>query len=142
VLAQIAAEPEHGDVRVRLESLAVDAYDLVSHRLWRSGVVRREESRRLLGRRSVAWIPTDWNASAWTYLRLKTALERGSWLDDVDAFCAGLTRAVGLSGLLLAESTSAAVHFDDRLAALHPSLRDLLAHTEAVLGNSVLTYRS
>lgn len=143
VLAQIVAEPEHRDVRVRLESLSVDAYDLVAHRLWQQGAVRRTETRRLFGRSSVEWMPTDWNTAAWSHLRLRIALERKEPLDDVDVVLAELATAAGLTDLLLSDIPAAAAEYlHDRTSVLHPALRELIAHTTAAFGNSVLTYRT
>jgi hypothetical protein len=144
VLEQIAAEPEHRALRVRLEGLSSTAYELVAHRLWQSGAVRQEVSgRRLFGRSTVSWIPTDMNSAAWSYMRLITALKRGEQLNHFDGFLVGLAVSTGLSALLLDGTSPTVAAYVDRLpSSIHPSLGELLAHTTAALGNSVLTYRT
>jgi hypothetical protein len=147
VLAQIATEverePAYAAVAVRLQSLSCDAYEQVGQRLVQAGCVRREASasRLLWGRRSVAWVPTDWNAAAWPLARLTTQLRRGAALDEMDGFLAGLASATGLTPVLADLPHDADAYVRQRTAALHPSLRELLIHTRAVLGNGVLAYQ-
>jgi hypothetical protein len=143
VWAQIEAEPEYAAIHLRLKALGTHAYDYVAHRLWQAGGVRREVSgRRWLGRETVTWVPTDWNRAAWAWMRLSTALQRGERLNNFDAFLAGLMAAVELRSLLLHAAPPEAHASVDRLPeTVHPSLRELLNHATAALGNAVLSHR-
>jgi hypothetical protein len=91
----------------------------------------------------VAWVPTDWNSAAWSYMRLSTGLTRDAALNDFDGFLAGLAAATGLGALVLDGAPPWATEYVDKLPAeIHPTLGALLTHTTAALGASVLTYRT
>jgi hypothetical protein len=71
---------------------------------------------------------------------LSTELRRGP-LDLTDTVLAGLTVATGLDRYVFSESHAAA-RVADLVAGLPPPLQELIAHTQAVVGQAVLTYRS
>jgi hypothetical protein len=143
IVADIRAEPQYAAVQIRLESLSHDAYEQVGQRLALAGCVLREvtASRRLLGRRSVAWVPTDWNAAAWPLARLSTQLRRGAALDEADGFLAGLASVTGLTPVLGDLPHDADTYVRHWMTTLHPTLHELLIHTKAAVGNAVLAYR-
>jgi hypothetical protein len=143
IITEVEREPAYAAVGVRLESLSCDAYEQVGQRLMHAGSVQREVSstRLRLGKRSVAWVPTDWNTAAWPLARLSTQLRRGAALDETDGFLAGLAWATGLTPVLGDLPHAAEAYVRHRMTTLHPSLHELLIHTKAALGNGVLAYR-
>jgi hypothetical protein len=144
VLQQIWSEPDYADVDVRLESLAVGAYDLVADRMRTAGDLRRDgKGRHMMTRRSTPLIPTDRNQAAWSSMRLAVKLRRGDPFDEVDRFLAGLAVVTDLDFLLL--TGAAPQHRDALLAAVagcDPVLGELLNRTKAALRNAVLSHRT
>lgn len=142
VLDQLAAQRHQQDVRTWLEALSQDAYEQVAHRLWRAGHVRQETSRRLW-RHNVTWTPTDINTAYLPWWRLSTQLRNGTPMGHRDAFLAGLAVATGLDTSLLDDAPAAArVYLHRLVASAWPPLRELLLHTQAAVGDAVLTYRT
>ncbi|SCL31569.1 Golgi phosphoprotein 3 (GPP34) [Micromonospora pallida] len=138
VLAQLLGQREHRFVRTWLGFLADTAADAVGERLSRSGVVRREEKRRLL-RTTVDYVATDVNALAWPATRLLALLDRPHPPTVPDALLCGLVSATGLTRDLLWPASPRAQHrFGVLLPALPMPLRELVAHTEAAVGAAVL----
>jgi hypothetical protein len=142
VLDQIVAQSRHRELRTWLDYLSHDANELVARRLWRAGHVRPTETRRLLGRPTVTYVPTDINTAAWPWARLSLALHRHAPLHPPDAFLVGVATATGLDTTLLDAAPSATRTYARHVAgSLHPALRDLLVHTQAAVGDAVLAYR-
>ncbi|MEH0829923.1 MULTISPECIES: GOLPH3/VPS74 family protein [unclassified Micromonospora] len=138
VLDQLIGESQHQSVRTWLSFLAQSATTSVGERLARAGVLRRQESRRLL-RTSVSYVPIDLNVVAWPATRLRALLDRPDPPGVPDAALLGLVSAAGLTREVLWSAGPRAHH---RLAVLIPALpaplRELVAHTEAAVGAAVL----
>lgn len=138
VLDQLIGESQHQSVRTWLSFLAQSATTSVGERLARAGVLRRQESRRLL-RTSVSYVPIDLNVAAWPATRLRALLDRPDPPQVPDAALLGLVSAAGLTREVLWSAGPRAHH---RLAVLIPALpaplRELVAHTEAAVGAAVL----
>jgi hypothetical protein len=142
VLEQIAGEPEHADLDVRLRALGHDAHEQVAHRLWRAGHVERKVSILRFGRGAPVWRPTDINTAAGPRVRVKELLRRRDDPDHFDAFLIGLAVTVGLRAVLLQDGPSAApAYLDFVCSRLHPAVRLLLDHTQAAVGRAVLVPR-
>ena len=140
-LDQLLAQPQHRNLRVWLDFLSRDAYESVAHRLWKAGHVR-PEARRVLLRQTVIYVPTDSNAAVWPWARLSTGLIRNEPFSPVDAFLVGLAAVTGLDSDLLDGAPAPARRYMRHLvASAHPSLRELLWHTQAAVGDAVLAYR-
>ncbi|MGW4502225.1 GOLPH3/VPS74 family protein [Micromonospora sp. NPDC004336] len=138
VLDQMVGESQHQAVRTWLSFLAQTAVTSVGERLARAGVLRRQESRRLL-RTTVSYVPVDLNAAAWPATRLRALLERPEPPGVPDAVLLGLVAAAGLTREVM---WSAGPRAHRRLGVLVPALpaplRELVAHTEAAVGAAVL----
>ncbi|MFI6226692.1 GPP34 family phosphoprotein [Micromonospora echinospora] len=138
VLAHLLGQRQHRSVRTWLGLLAGTAADAVGERLSRSGVVRRQEKRRLL-RTTVDYVATDLNALAWPATRLLALLDRPHPPAVPDALLCGLVSATGLTRDVLWHADPRAQHrFGVLLPALPLPLRELVAHTEAAVGAAVL----
>jgi hypothetical protein len=138
VLDQLVGESQHQAVRTWLSFLAQTATTSVGERLARAGVLRRQESRRLL-RTTVSYLPVDLNAVAWPATRLRALLERPEPPSVPDAVLLGLVAAAGLTREVMWSAGPRAHH---RLGVLIPALpaplKELVAHTEAAVGAAVL----
>lgn len=138
VLDQLMGEPQHRAVRTWLSFLAQTAAGAVGERLARAGVLRRQESRRLL-RTTVSYQPVDLNAAAWPATRLRALLDRPEPPNVPDALLLGLISAAGLTREVLWSAGPRAHH---RLSLLVPALpaplKELVAQTEAAVGAAVL----
>lgn len=138
VLDQLVGEYQHQAVRTWLSFLAQTAAGSVGERLARAGVLRRQESRRLL-RTTVSYQPVDLNAAACPATRLRALLERPEPPNVPDAVLLGLIAAAGLTREVLWSAGPRAHH---RLGVLVPALpaplKELVAHTEAAVGAAVL----
>jgi hypothetical protein len=146
VRRQIISEPQHTAVPVWLEFLAQTSIEQVARRLYRDGIVRRGQCRRVL--RTVArYVPTDMNVAAWSWIGLATKVKRGDALDPLDVALdvalAGLVVKTGLDSYTLSEVPPAARDYLLHLIAnAWPPLRDLLMHTETAVAGSVRPYHS
>jgi hypothetical protein len=136
-------EPEHTAVRLWLTVLSERAPTHVAQRLVAAGVVRAEQVRRLFRTRTL-YVPVDINAAAWPWARLSLRLRRREHLDEPDLFLAGLSVQTGLDSYLLdGAEPECGRHLADLLrTGLRPALRDLLLHTGAAVGNTVLSGRA
>lgn len=138
VLAHLVAEGAQRPVRTWLSFLAQTAAHAVGERLSRSGVLRRQEGRRLL-RATVTYVPTDLNAVAWPATRLRAMLDRPQPPLVPDALLLGLVSVTGLTGEVLWNAGPRAHH---RLGVLLPALpqplKELVAQTDAAVGAAVL----
>ncbi|HEX5540244.1 MAG TPA: GPP34 family phosphoprotein [Micromonospora sp.] len=141
VLDQLIGESEHRAIRVWLAYLGQSAYGLVGERLARSGVVRRQESRRLL-RTTTTYIPMDINAAAWPAARLRSLFDHIEAMRLPDAVLLGLVSATGLARPLLWQADSAIPKQLQRvIASLPPPMKELVTHTEAAVGAATLSAR-
>ncbi|MEU7998242.1 GPP34 family phosphoprotein [Micromonospora sp. NPDC049060] len=138
VLDQLVGETQQHPVRTWLSFLAQTATTSVGERLVRAGVLRRQETRRLL-RTTVSYLPIDLNAVAWPATRLRALLDRPEPPSVPDGTLLGLVVAAGLSREVLWSAGPRAHHrLGVLIPALPPPLRELVAHTEAAVGAAVL----
>ncbi|GGM45562.1 hypothetical protein GCM10011608_32920 [Micromonospora sonchi] len=138
VLDQLIGEAQHQAVRTWLSFLAQTAVTSVGERLARAGVLRRQESRRLL-RTTVNYQPVDLNVAAWPATRLRAVLERNEPPSVPDALLLGLVAAAGLTREVLWSAGPRAHHRLNLIVpALPAPLKELVAHTEAAVGAAVL----
>jgi|SRR5947207_5900934 len=142
VLAQLIAEPQHVRVRTWLDYLAVEAGDQVAGRLVLTGYLRKEVSRRMF-RSATVYVPVDMNRFALALARLSTMLRRLEPMGYVDTCLAGLSVATGLDTLVLdGASRETWRHLRSVADRIWPPLHELLAHTAAAVGGSVLSHRT
>lgn len=142
-LDHLVAQPQHRDVRTWLAFLEHDAVDTVGGRLTRAGQVRPVAHRRLWSSRTV-YVPVDLNQAAWPEVRLARVLTASDRLDEPDAVLAGLVAATGLLRHVLWEPATHDAGLSNLtrvVARLRPSLRHLVAFTEAAVGDAVLAPR-
>jgi Golgi phosphoprotein 3 (GPP34) len=141
-LSRSAHELPGHDVREWIAYLAVDdrAHDLVTNRLSQSGIVAREE-RRKLGRKRVVFVPRDSTISGWPASRISNAIARREALSHPDLVLAGLFLATGLHQQVLDRLTTADLRdlAQQLKARMHPMLRELVHHAEAAVGEAVMT---
>ncbi|GIJ40136.1 GOLPH3/VPS74 family protein [Micromonospora andamanensis] len=138
VLDQLVGEAQHQSVRTWLSFLAQTSVTSVGERLSRAGVLRRQESRRLL-RTSVTYQPIDLNVVAWPATRLRALLERAEPPSVPDGTLLGLVAAAGLTREVLWSAGPRAHHrLNLIIPALPAPLKELVAHTEAAVGAAVL----
>jgi hypothetical protein len=137
------AEPGLRDVRTWLAFLARDAEEAVGQRLWRAGLVDRQVPR--WRRSAVRYVPVDRLAGARPVTRLYLALTRDEPLGLADATLAGLVAAVGLTRTVLFDAGGSSVsvrRLRETVTALPEPVRDLIAQTEAAVGDLVLSHRA
>jgi hypothetical protein len=142
VLDQLIVEPAQHPVRIWLAYLAESSTDAVGGRLERAGHVTRTASRRLL-RSKVFYVPVDMSTAAMPTVRLRIALSREEQLTQQDALLGGLATATGLGpDLLRGCPPHAAKYLTWAMSMLPTPMRELLAETQAAVGNAVLSHRS
>lgn len=138
VLYQLAAEQEQRSTRTWLLFLARGAVDRVGTRLARNGLVRPSRTRRPWGS-TVRYLPVDLNKSGWPAVRLNRRINRAEPMTIADSMLAGLVVATGLARQVWWDSDAlTSHHLNTAVASLPMSLRELLAHTEAAVGDVVL----
>jgi Golgi phosphoprotein 3 (GPP34) len=140
VLSLVAAEPQRHPVRDWLLFLARTAPQDVASRLERSGYLTRVTSRR--PRRAQQWAPADPDFAFAPLLRVKSALDAARPPTAQNVTLAGLAVACGL-GRHLAVYLPDAAHrrIQQATCLLHPSLRDLIGHTQAAVDGALLSHR-
>ncbi|RCG25399.1 GPP34 family phosphoprotein [Sphaerisporangium album] len=133
VLAHIVAEPSH-TVRTWLRFLARTARADVASRMTADGLLRPH--RGLLGSRH---LPVDTNQAAWPVGRLNIAVRRREPLGARDRVLLGLLNATGVARLVLWERNT--TYLAGAVEGLAPRLQELLAQTEAAVGDAVISRR-
>jgi hypothetical protein len=142
VLDQIDAEVRQHPVRTWLAYLSRTTAEMVAQRLQRSGMVRRESSRRVLKQVTV-YRPVDANRAAWPTARLSTTLRRQAPLSEPDAFLVGLAAATGLDQVILdGAGPGPRDYLAHVVASLPASQHQIVSYAEAAVGDAVLTQRS
>jgi hypothetical protein len=144
VLDQLLREGHHRAVRDWISFLAGGvAADLVERRLSRAGLVQRQEKRGLRGVK-VTFVPADAMVAGWPATRVRTYLERNELLDVPDLVLAGLILATGLDQFVFItlDARGRAQMFDQFRRRLPAMLQDLVAHTEAAVGDAVMARRA
>lgn len=144
VLEQLLRESHHRLVRDWISFLATGvAGDLVERRLARSGLVKRQERRGLLGVK-VRFVPTDTSVAGWPGTRIRIAASRGELLDSPDLVLTGLVLATGLDQhvLVTLESHEREHLFDQLRRRMPVMLQHLVGHAEAAVGDAVMARRA
>ena len=135
---------EQHPVRTWLAFFARTARDDVAGRLAAVGVVARKPRRRPW--QPDGWVPTSPDAAALPAARLVTQLMRGRPLSEKQTALIGLLRATGLDEVILWEVRESAPETARRLAeeiaALKPSLTELISQTEAAVGAAIASHRT
>jgi len=142
VLGQICDERSALDAHTWLAFLARGAADAVGQRLTRAGRVAPTRLRRGL-RLATRYVPTSLNDAAWPAARLRLLLSRGEPMSASDALLGGLVHACGLLGHVLWDNDPGALDYLGRLVIRLPlTAQELIAETEAAVGNAVLAARA
>jgi hypothetical protein len=144
VLHEMISAPEHTDVRTWLAYLARDSVEDVAARLINGGMLRRAESR-LLWRKSVRYLATNYVKGAWPAVRMEKMLVGGERLTPADMALAALIEATGLLDTILLDRRDRAVarrYLATFMATIPAPLRDLTGHVRAAVGEAVLSYRA
>jgi hypothetical protein len=88
-------------------------------------------------------VPTSLNDAAWPAARLRLLLSRGEPMAASDVLLGGLVHACGLLGHVLWDNDPGAMDYLARLVVrLPPTVQELIAETEAAVGNAVLAARA
>jgi Golgi phosphoprotein 3 GPP34 len=132
-LDHIVAEPSHR-FGTWLQFLARTALADVAARMTADGLLRppgRRPSRRQ--------VPIDVNIAAWPGGRVNLAMQRRKPLSVQDGVLLGLLVATGGNQLVLWEQNPG--YLSDSITALPAPLQELIAQTEAAIGDSVISRR-
>jgi hypothetical protein len=113
----------------------------IAARLEESGHLRALRSRRGL-RPTLTYVPVDRNEAARPRAVLATRLMHRLPLDRWYVCVAGFMAATGLDATILAGSPEGRAYLLDAAAAAPPAMRELYAHTEALVGSAVLAHRA
>ncbi|MEU4834498.1 GPP34 family phosphoprotein [Streptosporangium sp. NPDC023615] len=133
VLNHIVAEPSHR-LRTWLQFLARTARADVAARMTAAGLLRPPGRRPSRGQ-----VPADANVAAWPAGRVNLAIQRREPLGVQDRVLLGLLVATGGDQLVLWEQDAA--YLSGSFAALPAPLQELIAQTEAAVGDAVITRR-
>jgi Golgi phosphoprotein 3 (GPP34) len=142
VLEELVAQRRPLPVRVWLSYLADSAYDRVADRLTRAGQLTPQRSGVPWGR-GVTYVPTDMNVAAVPRALLSQKLRRGVELEYDDVCLAGLVLATGLDvSLLDGAEPVASERLRWAVSQLWPPMLRLVQHTQAAVGDAVLSHRT
>lgn len=141
VLEMIHGEGERHPVRDWLQFLARSIAPDVAGRLEAAGYLTRTKGRGLW--KSVRWVPVDQNCAFAPILRIRSALNPLRQPSDYGATLTGLAAACGLgyritqyAGYSDARSISETANY------LKPTVRDLIAETQAAVDSALLAHRA
>jgi hypothetical protein len=146
VLDLLLAQPQHRDLRTWLAFLAQDATAKVGERLLRAGAVEPVTRRKLRGAQTLymPMNPDQRNAAAWAPARLANILIHRQAMTIADRLLAGLIVATGLTKYVLWDFSAhrqGLVHLSEVVDTLPDDLRQLVEHTEAVVGSVLVAGR-
>ncbi|MQA25824.1 MAG: hypothetical protein GEU94_10160 [Micromonosporaceae bacterium] len=142
VLGQVTAEATAHTLRTWLVFLSRNAHELVAQRMWHAGKVQRETSRRVL-KQVITYLPADAGQAAWAIARLSNSLRRQAPMDQADAFLAGLALATGLDQVMLdAAGRGPHQYLSHVVGGLVAPLHEIVVHTQAAVGDAVLSQRA
>ncbi len=143
ILRVVAGQRRPQPVEAWLRFLATDAATDVRHRMCAAGLLARVRTHRLGRTAKDRYLPTDSNTAAWPAIRLANQLCSGQPVPLPDAVLAGLVDACGLlKHVLWGPEHAAGFGYADQLRHLLPApLAVIVAHTEATVGQHVLTRR-
>lgn len=140
VLGLVAGEPQRHPPRDWLLFLASTAPQNVAARLEQSGYLAAVTSRRPF--RSRQWVPVDPDCAFAPMLRVKAAVDPAWPATAQNVTLAGLAVACGLGRhLALYLPEGATRRIQEVTGQLHPSLQDLIAHTQAAVDSALLSHR-
>jgi hypothetical protein len=141
VLHAVAGQRRPQPVETWLRFLATDAATDVRRRMCAAGLLVRVRTRRLGAKER--YLPTDSNTAAWPAIRLANQLCSGQPVPLQEAVLAGLVHAAGLLKHVLwgPEHAPGFGHADHLRQLLPTPLAVVVAHTEAAVGQHVLTRR-
>jgi hypothetical protein len=135
---------EQHPARTWLAFFARTARDDVAGRLAEAGLITRQARRRPW--QAGGWAPISANAAALPAAQLVTQLIRGRALSEQQTVLVGLLRATGLDQAVLWEarhsSPDAVRHVGEAMAALKPSLTELIGQAEAAVGAAIASHRT
>ncbi|HEU5160983.1 MAG TPA: GPP34 family phosphoprotein [Streptosporangiaceae bacterium] len=144
ILHEMVNAPEHTDVRTWLAYLARNSVEEVAARLIDGGLLRAAESR-VLWRKNVRYLATNYVNGAWPAVRVEKMLVNGDRMTPSDMALAALVEATGLLDTILLDRrdrTAARRYLATFMATIPPPLRDLTGHVRAAVGDAVLSYRA
>lgn len=143
VLQAVTSQRRPQQVDIWLRFLAVDAVTDVRHRMCAAGLLTRVRTCRLGVTGRDRYLTTDSNAAAWPMIRLANQLCTGRPVPLQEAVLAGLVHACGLLKYVLwGPEHAPGFGYADHLRRLLPEpLAAIVAHTEAAVGQHVLTRR-
>ncbi|MBB5630137.1 hypothetical protein BJ981_005901 [Sphaerisporangium krabiense] len=133
VLDHIVAEPSHR-FRTWLQFIARTAHADVATRMTAAALLRPQRMRL-----SSRYLPVDANQAAWPVGRLNLAVRRRESLNTQDRVLLGLLVATGVGRHVLWEHNAA--YLAQSAAGLAAPLQELLAQTEAAVGDAVISRR-
>jgi len=140
LLDLLIAQPQHRELRTWLAFLAQDAAVKVGERLIRAGVLEPVTRRKLMGTQTL-YMPMNSNqrnVAAWAPIRLAEILVRRRPMNLSDRVLVGLVVATGLTRHVLWDFQAhrdALVHLPTIVSSLPEDLRQLVEHTEALVGS-------
>jgi hypothetical protein len=142
VLRQLTADRQNRSLRTWLAFFSQGAVERVGVRLTRAGHVKATKTKRPWGT-VVRYVPTDLNMAVWPADRLNLLVGRGDPLDFPDAMLAGLVAVTGLTKQVWWDGDAVTLrNIAAAVASLPISLREILAHTEAAVGDATLSPHS
>jgi hypothetical protein len=142
VLRQLTSDRQNRSLRTWLAFFAQGAVERVGVRLTRAGQVQASKTRRPWGT-VVRYVPTDLNAAVWPADRLNLLVSRGDPLEFSDAMLAGLVAVTGLTKQVWWDGDAVTLrNIAAAVASLPIPLREILAHTEAAVGDATLSPHS
>jgi hypothetical protein len=142
VLRQLTADRQNRSLRTWLAFFGQGAVERVGVRLTRAGHIETSKTRRPWGT-VVRYTPTDLNMAVWPADRLNVLVGRGDPLEFSDAMLAGLVAITGLTKQVWWDGDAVTLrNIAAAVASLPISLREILAHTEAAVGDATLSPHS
>ncbi|HEX2360793.1 MAG TPA: GPP34 family phosphoprotein [Jiangellaceae bacterium] len=142
VLRQLNADRQNRSLRTWLAYFSQGAVERVGVRLTRAGHVQATKTRRPWGT-VVRYMPSDLNMAVWPADRLNLLVSRGDPLDFPDAMLAGLVAVTGMTKQVWWDGDAVTLrNIAAAVASLPISLREILAHTEAAVGDATLSPHS
>lgn len=138
VLHQLTVERQYQSLRTWLQYLSQGAMDRVGVRLARDGLVRPRKTRRPWGT-AVHYVPAEFTTASWPAARLNARVNRGDQLTIADSMLAALVAACGFAKHVWWDGDAVtARHLAAAVAELPISMREIVTHTEAAVGDAVL----
>jgi Golgi phosphoprotein 3 (GPP34) len=140
VLGLALTEPQQHPLQEWLTFLAASAGQNVADRLGESGYLTRVSSRRPW--RDGRWVPVDPDCAFAPLIRVRAALDPARPVTATDTALAGLAAACGLGSRLLPYGPPDGRRcLEGAVRQLSPSLRELIAQTQAAVDSALLSHR-